>query len=311
MNKCIRKFFYVSVTCYILLATCYKFVCADTSPKYITVTPSIINLDLAIDPPQADISYTNTTADTIELHLSVADFAPLEDGFKLQFLEGKDARNYKYSLSSWVHFETNDVTLNPKETKTVKIFIDKDRLTTGGHYGTIQAEWTRERDQSPVPTNLILSSLLFVRTAHGNETEEANINEFKQLQNLYLFPENFVLKIENTGNVEVNPHGLVEIKDIFNRTVAGGLINENSLLTLPESIRRYDISITNQQSYMFPGIYRADISIHFGKKDTTIKKSITFFSQGSINLIPYVIGGLIVITVLWKLRKLPYQKSSQ
>jgi hypothetical protein len=284
---------------------------ADTPPQYITVTPSIIKLDLATDPPQADISYTNTTANTIELHVSVADFAPLEDGYKLQFLEGKDAKNYKYSLSSWVHFETNDITLNPKETKTIKIFIDKDKLTTGGHYGTIQAEWTREKDQSPVPTNLIISSLLFVRTAHGNETEEANINEFKQIQDYSLFPESFLLKIENTGNVEINPHGLVEIKDIFNRTVAKGFINENSLLALPESIRRYDIHIINQQPYIFPGMYHADMYIHFGKKDTTIRKSITFFSQGSMNLIPSVIGGIIVIVVLWKLTKLRYQKSSQ
>lgn len=284
---------------------------AETTPQYITVTPSIIRLDLATDPPQADISYTNNTTDTIDLHLSVADFAPLEDGYKLQFLEGKDAKNYKYSLSSWVHFETDDIILNPKETKTVKIFIDKDRLTTGGHYGTIQAEWMREKDQSPVPTNVIMSSLLFVRTAHGNETEEANITDFKQLQNFYLFPESFLVNIENTGNVEINPHGLVEIKDMFNRKVAQGIINENSLLTLPESVRRYDINITNQQPYMFPGMYHADMYIHFGKKDLTIRKSITFFSQGSSNIVPYCIAFLVIIFILWKLRKRPYQKSSQ
>ncbi|HSW96474.1 MAG TPA: hypothetical protein VLF89_01475 [Candidatus Saccharimonadales bacterium] len=296
-----KRFFYVVTVLYLLLTTYYKLTFADTLPQYITVTPSIINLDLATDPPEAEISYTNTTANTIELHLSVADFAPLEDGYKLQFLEGKDAKNYKYSLSSWVHFETNDITLNPKETKTVKIFIDKDRLTTGGHYGTIQAEWTREKDQSPVPTNLILSSLLFVRTNHGNETEEANINDFRQLQNFYLFPENFVLKIENTGNVEINPHGLVEIKDIFNHTVAKGFINENSLLALPESVRRYDIAIQNQQSYILPGIYHADMYIHFGEKNTIIRKSITFFSQGSSNLILYFIGLIILIFIGWKL----------
>ncbi len=161
----------------------YKPAVADTSAQNITVTPSIISIDLATDQPQAALTYTNETAETIELHLSAADFAPLEDGYKLQFLEEKDARNYKYSLSSWVHFELNDMTLNPKEAKTIKVFIDKDRLTTGGHYGTIQAKWTRSKDKSQVPTNIILSSLLFVRTAHGNETEEAQIDDFKQIQN--------------------------------------------------------------------------------------------------------------------------------
>lgn len=281
----------------------FKTALAEISQQYISVTPSIINLDLATESPQTEISYTNHTSQIIELHLSLADFEPLEDGYKLQFLEGKDAANYKYSLSSWVHFETNDIILNPQETKKVTIFIDKDRLPTGGHYGTIQAEWQRDKEQSPVPTNMILSSLLFVRSNHGNETEEANINEFGQLQDLYLFPESFILKVENIGNVEINPHGVVEIKDVFNHTVAKGFINENSLLALPESIRRYDIPINNQQSYILPGLYHADMYIHFGKKDTTLRKSITFFSQGNINLIPYIgicfaiilIGSFVVV----------------
>ena len=286
----------------------YKPAVADTSAQNITVTPSIISIDLATDQPQAALTYTNETAETIELHLSAADFAPLEDGYKLQFLEEKDARNYKYSLSSWVHFELNDMTLNSKEAKTIKVFIDKDRLTTGGHYGTIQAKWTRSKDKSQVPTNIILSSLLFVRTAHGNETEEAQIDDFKQIQNFYLFPESFALKIKNSGNVEINPHGLIEIKDMFQHTVAKGFINENSLITLPESIRHYDISIHPEEQYFFPGIYHADMYIHFGKKDRMIRKSITFFSQGGTNLIPYGIGiiivGLIGLIGLRKQRKI-------
>lgn len=301
-----KKLLYVIIICYLLLTTNHKLTFAETPSQYITVTPSIIMLDMATDLPQADISYTNNTTQTVELHISAADFAPLEDGYKLQFLEGKDAKNYKYSLSSWVHFEANDITIDPKETKTIKIFIDKDKLTTGGHYGTIQAQWTRNKNQSPIPTNLILSSLLFVRTAHGNETEEANINEFKQLQDINSFPESFVIKIENTGNVEINPHGLVEIKDIHNNTVASGVINESSLLTLPESIRRYDTKIKNQENYVFPGMYHADMYIHFGKKDTTIRKSVTFFSQGTINLIPYIIGLVIVGFIGFKIARKRY-----
>lgn len=295
MKTQVKLFFLTFFLYNLLFFVSFTIASAQTTQQYITVTPSIIHIDLAKHSPDAELTYTNTTNQTVELHLSVTDFKPLED--RLQFLEGKDVNNYKYSLSSWVHFETNDITLNPNESKTVKIFIDTDKLTTGGHYGTIQAEWSRGKDQSPIPTNVILSSLLFVRTNHGNEVEEANINEFQPDQDFYQFPENVVVKIENTGNVDINPHGLVEIKDMFNRTVATGIINENSLLTLPESIRRYDVTLKNQQTFLFPGIYHANMYVHFGKKDITLRKSLTFFSQGSTNIVPYALLSLTIIII--------------
>jgi hypothetical protein len=276
---------------------------ASSAQQYITVTPSIINLDFATDPPVADLTYSNKTPYTVELQLSASDFAPLEDGYRMDFLQKKDAKNYKYSLSSWISFETNDITLNPNETKTIKVFVDKNRLTTGGHYASIQAQWIKTANDNSIPMNVTLSSLLFVRTAHGNETEEATIDELALPQDAFAFPDNAVVKIKNTGNVEINPHGLVEIKDLWNNTIARGTINDNSLLALPESIRRYDTPITTQQSYIPPGIYHADMYVHFGKKNRTLRKSIMFFSQGNVNLIPYAVGIIIVGVIGWRLMR--------
>src|ERR1035437_6642408 len=108
--------------------------------KGITVSPSIIHIDLASDQPKYELTYTNNTNTNINLVLSVQDFSELEANYQLNFLSQKDAANYKYSLASWISFENNTLQLNPGEKKTVTVFINKDRITKGGHYASILAQ---------------------------------------------------------------------------------------------------------------------------------------------------------------------------
>lgn len=274
------------------------------APGAISVSPSIIHLDLATDAPEADLTYTNNTAATVEFQLSASDFTELEDGYKISFLQGKDAQNYHYSLSSWIKFDATDVTINPGESKTVKVFVDKDALTTGGHYGTILAEWVQKENEGNVHVKAILSSLLFVRTAHGNEREEMSVSQFSPLQNLFFFPESFTVKLKNTGNVDLTPHGTVEIQDAFHRTVARGIFNEDSLITLPETIRRYTLPIIPQTTVILPGFYHADLSIRYGEEDKRLYQSATFFSLGIIPYLPWgVVGIILLISIVGMWRK--------
>ena len=107
----------------------------------------------------------------------------------------------------------------------------------------------------------------------------------------------------NSGNVELTPYGAIEIKDMFGNTVAKGVINEGSLITLPESVRRFDVPITKQARFLAPGIYKTYINVHFGKADKNVSERVSFVSQGSVNLLLFAL--LIPAAILiWK-RKLP------
>ena len=55
--------------------------------KGISVTPSIIHLDLAVDPPEYVLTYENNTNADITLLLSLSDFNELEESYKINFLE--------------------------------------------------------------------------------------------------------------------------------------------------------------------------------------------------------------------------------
>src|SRR5476651_403254 len=105
----------------------------STMANTITVAPSIIKIDLTTDTPGADIFYTNTTSSIVQLSFSSRDFSGLEDNGQIDFLNQTDAQNYHYALSSWIHFATNSLTLNPGEKKSVHITIEKEALPVGGH----------------------------------------------------------------------------------------------------------------------------------------------------------------------------------
>ena len=62
------------------------------------MTPSIMHVDLATDPPEYELTYTNNTNFPVNLNLSVQDFTELEETYQIQFLQGKDAANDKYPL---------------------------------------------------------------------------------------------------------------------------------------------------------------------------------------------------------------------
>lgn len=271
--------------------------------KGISVTPSIMHLDLASDPAEYALTYTNNTDSDINLLLSVKDFTELEDSYRLSFLEGKDAANYKYSLSSWISFENKNIQLSPNESKTIKVFIDKNRITKGGHYASVLAEIIQPKTDKQVTIKAVLSSLLFVRASTGNEIEDGKILSFKPSRDGVDNPESFSLRFQNNGNVHVVPYGVVRVKDAFGNQIAKGILNENSLDALPESIRRYEINVKGDSNFLIPGFYTAELNLHFGKADTNLSSKVTYFTQGSINLTVVISVIIIVLIMAYFLRK--------
>lgn len=262
----------------------------------ITVTPSILRLDLSQDVPEAELIYKNNTKSQIELSFSAQDFSELEEGGRVKFLQEKDAKNYQYGLTSWITFKKQSLTLSPGEQQKIKVFISKDKLTPGGHYAAVQAELKQSVEgEGRVPIKGILSTLIFVRTATGNEREEIILQSISPIRTLLGFPDTFLLRLQNRGNVELIPYGAVEIKDMFGNIVAKGIINEGSLFVLPESIRRFDVPIAKLSSLMLPGNYTAEVTIHYGKEEKILKSSVSFVSQGSMNLL---LIGLIILAAV-------------
>ena len=265
--------------------------------KGITVLPSTTDVNLDTDQPEIELNYTNTTDTTITLDFKALDFTDLEDSGKIRFLEGNDASNYKYSLSSWITFERESMTLGSNENQTLKISIAKDKLSPGAHYASIQATISPQKPEGgKVNVSGIISSLVFVTTSTGNEIEEASAAQLTADRNSLDFPKKFVLRFNNKGNVALVPHGLLKITNSFGQEVSRGILNEGSLKTLPETIRRYEIGTKTYSSFLLPGFYKAEIVTKYGKNDKESKIDVRFFSTGSFNTPSIAIATLLVIT---------------
>ena len=248
-------------------------------PSGISVTPSILRVDLETDPSEIDLIYTNHSQDEILLEFSAVDFSELQDGWQVKFLEPNDAKNYSYSLSSWLEFEKRSESLKPGEQKQIKVFINKEELSPGGHYASIQANISAiDKGDEQVEIKGLLSSLLFVRTNSGKEVEQATINDLiAERRSFFHFPELFVLRFNNQGNTELMPFGKLRLHDFFGREIATGILNEGGNYSLPQSIKRFPIKLQSQSAPILPGFYQAEIDLRFGDSDQTIKYQSQFF----------------------------------
>lgn len=259
----------------------------------ISVTPQIERIDLSSGAAQANFVYKNSTSQTIELSLSIKNFKELGENGTPGFLDSGE--DYKYGLASWATLSTDDVIIPPNEEKTLQVFIDKTRLTQGGHYAAVMAELKQTGTGSKnVQLKAVLASLLFVRSGAEYNREEGKISTFAT-DKILGFPDKFILRFQNTGNVDVTPHGLIKVFDPTGNLVANAIINENSYISLPETIRVFNIVIkkTDTGKVLLPGFYRADINLHYGAKNKTINASFTFFSLGSAS------GGIILVIALF------------
>lgn len=275
----------------------------------ITVMPQLTQIDLNTDSPTAKIQYTNNTGTTIELALSVENVTELEDRNPVGILDPKDSQNYKYSLSSWVDLSTQTLILNPGESKEITVNVNKEKLSPGGHYGSILAEIEELSDNKKIKVTGVLASLLFVRASTGNEIEEAKLPFFGLSEGSISFPDAFIMRFQNTGNVDLTPYGLLEIKDLKGKTVAKGIVNEDSLITLPEAIRTYTIPVNLLQKIILPGKYTALLSIHYGKSHKTIASHMSFWTLGTFSLSDFAAffvvfaGAFLIVKKLIRMRK--------
>jgi hypothetical protein len=268
---------------------------ASANSSGVSVVPSIARIDLSEDKPEAFLQYKNNTNAPIELHLSAQDFREGAEEGKLQLLDKQESANYRYSLSSWISFENPVILLQPGESKKARLLIDAQRLSPGGHYATVNAEITQKEADKEIKVRGILSSMLFVRAATGQEIDELKIENLTK-QNTIFFPEDFWIKLQNSGNVELSPNGMIEIIDPFGKTVSKGFLNQGSQIILPETIRTFKVENSKPASFLTPGNYQAKLTLHYGKENKELTHTITFLSLGSKTFI--VTTGVVLALLL-------------
>ena len=299
---------------YLLVLACIAICCYWLIPSVkaadnqgIAVSPSIIRLDLNESSPTASLTYTNNTEQTIELNFRKQNFDQLDiNGGEVNFLDPPNDQNYRYALASWINFDRQQISLSPNESAALNFDIEADKLSAGAHYAAIIADISQPDNKNSLNINGALSSLIFVRSKSDKQQESATINQVLRQPDDWQWPDKVITRLNNTGDVELIPSGLIEIKDSNGQLVAKGIINEGSVIVLPQSIRQLDSPIKTFSKLLLPGYYDINLRLKYGKSEELINYSTRFWSLGTIKLnwllsfAALLVSGFILAIYWWK-----------
>lgn len=265
-----------------------------------TVTPMIqeVTLDEGETAESYIVTVTNETTALATFELSVIDFGSLDASGGVAFLGATGVLAEKYALASWMQPETNELTLQPGETRSVKVRIEnRENLSPGGHYGALVFKHTASA-QTLVPNvalNQMFSSLVFVKKTGGASYDLA-LTALGHRDHWFVFDRTVVPRFQNPGNVHVVPRGEVRVTDPLGRLVYRGVLNEGSAVILPETFREYPFKLFSVERTFVPGWYSFDFSYRYDGQEEKELWSKRFFSIPPTTSLAF--AGFIVLTSL-------------
>ena len=279
------------------------------------ISPPVI--ELAADPGQtvvANIRIRNVTQGELIAKGKADDFGAgaTEDGQPKLLLD--ETGSTRYSLKFWVA-GVPDLRLAPQELKTttIKITVPKN-AEPGGHFGVVRFTAVPPNlDGTGVALSASIGALILLKVS-GTITEKVSLAEFSSSQttlsggkNPTLItkkgsffehgPVDFLVRVRNEGSVHEKVKGSIDIKGgLSGNKVATIAVNDKGGNILPDSVRRFEQSLTSKQLF---GHYSAVLTLNYANGKTL---SSTFgFWVIPWKLILLVLLGLLILGFVLKI----------
>ncbi len=276
-----------------------------------TTTSTNQQLAMAIDPAIVELivdkSETGTKEVTVYNTSSVAlPIKAIVQGFNPgESIDVKEKDLQMYDASSWIKMDSKDrdFILQPKAYKKVNIkVVVPERASPGGHYATIYFN-------PLIPQTLISDSSVFIYAriavlvfiqVKGTFNERLIVNSLNTEYFNQALPVTIKFNVKNTGDSHVRPTGKINVVDEINRNVVGD-VNIPLQVVLPGTTKEYKVDINKN---LDPGFYSALLTINYGTiSEVSIKtEKLYFFVLPSISTYLYIILGIILLLILFKLR---------
>ncbi|HEY6736424.1 MAG TPA: hypothetical protein VI322_01780, partial [Candidatus Saccharimonadia bacterium] len=220
-------------------------VAADAKPLNLVTSPLPINL--TTDPGSTvstDIKVKQNSGGTVRLKVSLMKFAAFGDEGKPRLLDRESGDDY----FDWAKFDKTVFDAPNNVWQTVHMTITVPKTAAFGYYYAVV--FTREGDDTRQSgnTNSIAggSAVLVLLDAHvAGAKRQVSLASLASDHNVYEFlPATFSVKLKNTGNVHVVPHGNIFI--LRGKTQLATLdLNGEQGNILPGSSRIYPVEWTD------------------------------------------------------------------
>ena len=242
---------------------------AQQSVSY-TVSPTIF--DMTANPGQtfrSTLRIINTNKFELHVYIDINNFVPKGDDGVPEFLPLDKNSSNKTLLAEWIESD-RELVIGAEQTMELPLIINvPSDASPGGHFAAVMVGTRPPADgqkETRVQTSQAISSLIFLRVT-GDITEISSIRSFRTSSYFLSKPEaTFEVRIENKGNVHLQPQGEIKIFNMWGQERGVIPINQQTLFgnVLPNSVRKFVFTWSSEWSFSDIGRYTAVATLAYG-----------------------------------------------
>lgn len=204
-----------------------------------------------------------------------------------------------FELASWITYQEKEITLNPKEQKTLHFTVHFPKNAEPGSHmaGVFLSDKPSDSQQTGSSIGFQIGAIVNFQVA-GDIIENTQIREFYTTKDVYgAVNVGFTTKLENLGNVLSRPHGLIDITNMFGKKVASIPVNDNGGGIFPKGTREFSSEWKSDDVQL--GRFEAVVALAVeGQNGTqTISRVLQFWIL-PMNIIAPLLGTLLFLIVL-------------
>lgn len=235
-----------------------------------SVSPTIF--DMTANPGQTWVSSVrviNANPYDLTVYMDVVNFKPQGETGVPSFIPQEDGANPASNFAGWIQTDS-EITIPAEKTIELPLkIVVPENAEPGGHFAAILIGTKppqKTSDISQVETSQIISTLLFLRVS-GDINEQASIRSFRSTNYIVSTPETKLeLRIENKGNVHVQPQGQIKIYNMWGQERGVIPVNQQTLFgnVLSQSVRKYSFDWKGDWAISDIGRYTAEVALTYG-----------------------------------------------
>ena len=264
------------------------------------VSPAVIQEKT--DPGQTivrSITVSNLSAEDQTLFPDVIDIVGQDEKGIPRFARPEDSPK-GFTLQSWVAFQQKSYVVGAGRTVTIPFTIRVPNDASPGTHSAWVYVASAPGNERPNATGVGFQiGTPVILQVSGEVNIAAMITEFSTSKVVYQEPKiSFVTRVENTGNVFVQPRGVISIDGTFESKIEPLLVNEAGAGILPKSTRSFQTDWSPQGFHL--GHYTANVALTYGAANAqkNLTASIDFWILPIGRLLP-IFGGLLLVVVVF------------
>lgn len=198
-----------------------------------------------------------------------------------------------YSIRNYIIVENDHIRIPAGQTKVIPVLISLPaKIKPGGLYGGIFVSLAKEKKDNLPNVSSRAGSLIFLKIK-GDVEERGLVKNFGLSAGKKIIwnnkPVDFQVSFENTGNIYLNPYGVIEVKNLTGKVI--DRLPIDPWFVFPDSVRTR--LITSDRLPLF-GYFTATLTLNHGY---TVSKASVLEYNFLIIPLPIIIGILFVFLI--------------